>query len=310
MDLLEQPWWLGIAPLLGWLLDAVVRTGSLAGAFDRQSVLRAERLEFALRTGMSSQLKDAGVILTVWLAVLGGGLAWAVASAGIVFGGPVGRFLATTLFFYAIFDTRGVASRGLALEHALLEGRNDDAAATLRSGGLVPPGPEPTVLAGSGVHAVSDGLMMRVLTPLFWGLVIGPVGGGIAYGVVAVARRSIASEEEDQTLWHWPLKLADAVMWPAAWLGSFALQIVAPLAGARRGAFFNAFIHRPGLRPHERLRQGFVGGFALDEDAGGVRDAHPPQPSHIQRAVVLMWTGAFVLLAVGTALRCGALHVL
>lgn len=310
MNLLDQPWYIGFAPLLGWLLDAVVRAGPFDGAVDRGVARLVARLEFAMRTGMGEQPREAGAILSAWVGGSAAIGAWALVAAGIVLGGPVGRFVASTAVFFAILDSRSRASDALGVEQLLVAGRDRDASERLRSLGNVPAEETPASIAGAGVLAVSDGLLLRVFVPLVWGLAFGPIGGALAYGVVAVTLRRRVSEEEDQRLWHWPDRLVDVLAWPAAWVANLCVQAVAPIAGVRRADVFTAFIHRPSLRPFERLRAAFVGGFRLGEDVGGPRDGAIPTPADLQRSVVLMWTSSFVLLAVGTALRCAALGLL
>lgn len=310
MNLLEQPWYIGLAPLLGWLLDAVVRTGPLDGSIDRTLGRLVGRLEFAMRTGMGEQLKHAGAILSAWVGGSAAVGAWALVAVGIVLGGPVGRFVATAALFFAILDTRSRASDALGVERMLLAGRDVEAEAELRRMGNAPSDPSPGALAGAGVLAVSDGLLLRVFVPLVWGLVFGPIGGAAAFGLVAVILRRRVSSEEDQSIWHWPDRLENWLSWPAAWVANICLQVVAPVAGVRRGDVFSAFIHRPALRPGDRLRAAFVGGFHLGEEVGGPRDGVAAVPSDIQRAVVLMWTSSFLLLALGTALRCLVLGLL
>jgi cobalamin biosynthesis protein CobD/CbiB len=310
LDLFEQPWYVGLAPLMGWLLDSVLRTGSFDGTLDRAVRRLVARLEFAMRTGLSDQPKQAGIVLSLWMAGCGAVAAWALVSTGIVLGGPVGRFVASTLVFLLILDSRGRASEGLRCEALLLEGRHEEAARHLRGLGVQPLFQTEGGLAGAGVMAVSDGLLFGVLVPLFWGLLLGPMGGAAAFGIVAVGLRARVSEEEDAALWAWPERIVDLLAVVPAWIGNLTLQLVAPIGGARRGDVFNAFIHRSGLRPHERLRGGFVGGFRLDEEAGGLRNHEPPHPGHIRRAVILMWTSSFLLLAIGTAARSAVLGAL
>ncbi len=310
MNLLDQPWYIGLAPMLGWLLDAVVRSGPLDGVVDRAVARLAARLEFAIRTGLRDQLSQGGAILTLWLGGSAAVVAWGLMAVGIVLGGPVGRFVATTLIFFLILDSRSRASDALSIERLLREGRDEEAAGRLTALGNPPPEDTAPAIAGAGVLSVSDGLLLRVLVPMLWGLALGPIGGAFAYGVVAVSLQRLRSTEEDQGLWHWPDQALDALCWPVAWLAALSLQLVAPIAGLRRGDVFNGFIHRPGLRPHERLRAAFVGGFRFGEDVGGPRDGAEPTPGDLQRAVVLLWTSSFVLLALGTALRCGALDLL
>jgi cobalamin biosynthesis protein CobD/CbiB len=310
LNLLEQPWYLGLAPLLGWLLDAVVRSGPLEGTIERARERLVARLEFAMRTGLGDQPRQAGGILSVWMGATAAFAAWALVAVGIVFGGPVGRFVATTLVFFAILDTRGIATDALTAENLLLAGRDDDAAARLARMGNPPSARTAPALAGAGVLAVIDGLLLRVLVPMLWGLLLGPVGGGFAFGVVAVCLRRRLSEEGGAEFWAWPDRALDALTWPVAWLASFGLQAVAPMVGVRRGDLFNGFIHRPSTRPIERLRAAIVQGFHFGEDVGGPREGADPAPGDIQRAVILMWTSSFLLLAIGSALRCGALKLL
>lgn len=309
MDPIDLPWYVGLAPLLGWLLDAVVRAGRLDGAVSRFGQRLTARLEFAMRAGEGEEPVRGGLFLVGLLAAGGAIWAWVLLSAARIFFGPLGIFVATTAIFFLIFDTRRIATAALAVERQLLEGREEDAERGVRSLGGRAGSRDLVSLSGAGIFAVSDNLLLLLLTPILWGTLLGPIGGAAVFGVVAVVHQSRMSDE-DATLWTWPERIAGWLSTPALWLGGFLLQLMSPLVGMARRDFFNALIHKRVSAPTDRLRAALVGGFKLGEDVGGPREGVAPSPSDIQRAVVLLWTSSFLLVALGTGLRCLALHLL
>ncbi len=309
MNFIDLPWFFGLTALLAWCLDAVLRWGPLEGAVMQRTMRLTDRLEFVVRQGIKDNPKQAGLLLTLWVAGTVALLAWMASGLGFVLGHELGRFTAAVLVLLALFGGRSLSQDASLVERQLLEGRTGDAAAVLRRHGMDTDTHDIDELAAAGVRLVSSNLLADVVMPIFWGIVLGPAAAALAFGVQVVADRG-RHDEGDPAFWHWAWRIEGWLQLPAAWFGLVALQFVAPIGGARRPAVMHGYMRNPERPPRERMISAFVGGLNLGEAAGGEREGEVPRPSDIQRAVILMWTTSFGVLAAGTAIATGLLWLL
>lgn len=309
MNLLDLPWFFGLTALLAWCLDAVLRWGPLEGAVTRRTVRLAERLEFVVRQGLEDSPRKAGLLLTLWVAGTVAFVAWGAQGIGFVLGQELGRFSAGVVVLLALFGGRSLSQEASLVERFLLEGRTAEADAVLARHGLGLGSRDVDEIAAGGVRLVSSNLLADVVMPIFWGIVLGPAAAALAFGVQVIADRG-RHDDGDPEFWHWAWRIESWLQLPAAWFGLVALQFVAPIGGARRAAVMHGYMLKPERPPRERMTSAFVGGLNLGEAAGGEREGEIPRPSDIQRAVILMWTTSFGVLAAGTLLVTGLLWLL
>jgi len=294
--MIDNPWWVGLAPLLGWCLDAVIRTRRWEPLLPRLVHRAAGRLEFVVRTGLPDNPARAGEILVLWL--LGGAFAlgWALTQTAWIFGeGAPGKFVLWVVAFFLLFGVRRRASAGSDVMGSLLAESPDVAAQWLvHVDGHAGDG-STTAVARSTVHRMSKSVVESALLVTFWGVTFG-LGVALAAGCVhELARFARRSEDPDDPIWAGALRTERWLTWPATWVAVVVVYLVIPLAGGARARAMAGFVNNRNQPPLRRLSLAVEDGLGLTvTQTVEAQVVDPIRAEDIQRSIIVLWTASFV----------------
>ena len=249
----DLPFWMGLAPLLGFLLDALFG-GTRIDEVVHRSIWRAlPRMEFAMKQAFRGRPERVGYGLLAWFAGVACVGAWLVSVVGWTLYGAYGLFVARALLFLVFFSARGLTMRGI--EALVRLSSQDFAGARAALSGL--PGQrlpdEIGALCGGVSRHLSAGTLGAVFVPLFWGLIGGAPLAAAALAVHIVAETRHGRPEDEDAIWAAVARVDSYVTLPAAWLGGLVVPVVIGVVGGRRSTAFAGFVTNKGLAPGERL---------------------------------------------------------
>jgi cobalamin biosynthesis protein CobD/CbiB len=305
--MVDFPWYMGMALLLGWCLDAVVATRRLDPLLPRAVRHSAARMEFVLRQAFPTTPTRGGWMLVLWTFASAWLLGWILTSGSWVIAGHGVSFVVWTTLFFVTFGVRGQATAGLHLQQAITAEHTESAAQWLHLlGDDAVPTEDPEVLAGAGVRQLAHSVVHAALLPLFWGLFLGAGGALGALSVHHIAQK-IRQDQRDDPFWR-PIARAGAwVTIAPSWLALFFIQAALPFAGGQRGAAMAGFLNRYREQPLDRVAAAVGYGLGLGPSARGPEDGAPVGLSDLHRATILLWTST-ALAAVSITLAATLLY--
>ncbi len=299
----DNPWWVGLAPLLAWCLDAVVRTRRWEPLVERAVQRATKRIEFAMRVGMKGNLVRGGEILVLWL--MGGAflIGWSLTQVGYILGeGAYGQFAVWTVGFFLLFGIRRRSAAGSDVMASLLHGNDEVARQWLEYIDGDPGDGTPPVVARATIARMSEGVVERAILATFWGITLGLGVAAAAVVVHELARFARSSADPNDPLWVGALRTERWVAWPASWIAVVVIYVIIPLAGGARARAMAGFLNHVGEPPLRRLSLAVEAGLGLQKTQtveGKILD--PCVPEDIQRSVIVLWTAS----AVGVAALSG-----
>ena len=305
--MVDFPWYMGMAPLLGWCLDAVVASRRFDTLVPRAIEQVAVRLVFVLRQAFPNQPARGGWVLTAWVGGAAWLLGWALTSGAWVLAGPFVAFAAWTAVFFLAFSMRSKAGAALRIQRALETENIENAQAWLRFMGEDSESTDPEVVAGTAVKQTARSIAESAMLPLFWGLFLG-AGGALA----ALALHELANQADERTdeddLWGPVLQVGNAVVTAPCWVALFFIQATIQFSGGSRGPTMAGFLNRFRETPPNRVAAAVAYGLNLGPSAGGHEDAPAVSPRDVQRATVLLWTSSGLAAAFVAAAGCLLYH--
>lgn len=303
--MLDSPWFLGLAPLLGWCLDAVIRTRVFGPPLVPTWASRAtQKLEFVMRTGLGDRPRHAGDVLVLWIMVLVWLAGVALSKGALIFGGSIAQFVVWTGMYFLLISVRRRAGAGAEILRSLAQGRTDLARGWLEHIDSAPADDEVTTLSREAIGRLAAGILESGLMPVFWGVALGPAAGGAAVCVHEVARYARRSAEPGEELWFGALRMERWLSWPISWLAAIVLYLVVRLGGGDRGATLAGYFNFRHERPAERLGHALVHGLGLERYRTPEGIVDPVVPEDIQRGLVLLWATTFLGTVLCSAFSC------
>lgn len=287
--MVDFPWYMGMAPLLGWCLDAVVPTRRF-DSFLPQAVERtAERMEFVLRNAFPEKPQQGGWALALWVGLSAWLLGWALTAGAWIVLGHYFAFAAWTLIFYLAFTVRGRARAALRIQTALNQEQNDVALAWLQFIGGEAPSNDTEAISAAGVRQIAQSVVRSAVLPLFWGLLLGAGGALAALTVQELAQRA-TDEGSDDPFWAPIRQLGGWLTVLPSWAALVCIQTTIAFAGGHRGATMAGFLNRFRDPPLSRVSSAVAYGLNLGKPAGGTEDGRDVTPRDLHRATIVLWT--------------------
>lgn len=305
--MVDFPWYMGMAPLLGWCLDAVVASRRFDPLLPRAVRHSAARMEFVLRQAFPSNPERGGWMLVLWTAATAWFLGWVLTSGSWVIAGHGVSFAAWTALFFVTFSVRGQATAGVHLQGAITAEDPESAAHWLSLlGDEAVPSEDPDALAGAGVRQLAHSVVHAALIPLFWGLFLG-AGGALGALCVHHIAQQIRPGQRDDPFWQPAATAGRWVSTAPSWVALFFIQFALPFAGGHRGAAMAGFLNRYREQPMDRVAAAVAYGLGLGRSARGPEDGAPVGPSDLHRATILLWTST-ALAAASTTFAAALLY--
>ncbi len=299
---------MGLAPLLGFLLDALLGGTRLDDVVEAQVQRLARRAQFVVQRAFGGPTVAAGRALAIWVGGAAIVVAWGLSTAGYVVQQEYGVFFVRSLLFLLLFTARRQTARSIEALIAIASEDRDAARLAVRRLGRATDADDPDALQGSLVQAMGVSTLGAVLVPVFWGFLGGSTlaAGALAVHVLASMRPLGPQGANDQ--WETLDRIDGWVSLPAAWLGALIYPAVLTTVGGRRTPAFAGFASSPRLTPKERLAKALERGFALPEreDDGAVIASS----SHVQRAVQGLFVGGFVCVTAMAAMSAVLHHLM
>jgi cobalamin biosynthesis protein CobD/CbiB len=288
--MVDFPWYMGMAPLLGWCLDAVVASRRIDPLLPNAVRRSAARFEFVLRQAFPDNPGRAGWMLVLWIGAAAWLIGWMLTSGAWVLAGHGVSFAAWTALFFVALNVRSQATAALLMQRALDDERSEGAAEWLHVlGESGESGEGHEALAGAGVRQLSHSVVRSALLPLFWGLVLGAGGALAALAVHLVARQS-AEDQLDDPFWQSVNRAGVWVTTAPSWFALLFIQAALPFAGGQRGPAMAGFLNRYREQPLDRVAAAVAYGLGLGPSAGGHEDGEDVSSTDLHRATVLLWT--------------------
>jgi hypothetical protein len=292
-------WWMGLAPLLGFLLDALTGGTRLDDALESWVRTALPRARFVVRNAFGGGTALAGYALVIWLGGIALVVAWAVGVAGYVVSQEYGLFFVRALLFMQLFTARRLTARGIEALIRVSSGDLEGANASVRQLGPGPQAHDVDSLQGLTVHRMVQATLGAALIPLFWGVLGGSTLAAAAL-VVHLAAQGRPDDPEDQApLWDAVARVDRWISTPAAWLGALVFAPTVTLVGGRRTAALAGFLGAPNQPPGHRLASGVAHGLGLrtrEEDHLLVATG-----ADVQKAVQLLFLGGFLCALLASA---------
>ena len=298
--MVDFPWYMGMAPLLGWCLDAVVSSRRLDPLLPHAVRRSAARFEFVLRQAFPNNPERGGWMLVLWIGAAAGLIGWVLTSGSWVLAGHSVSFVAWTTIFFMALSVRSQATTALQMQHALDDEGSENAPGWLRLlGETRQVGESDEALAGAGVRQLSHSIVSSALLPLFWGLVLGAGGALAALAVHLVARQNSADQTNDP-FWQSVHRAGVWLTVAPSWVALFFIQTTLPFAGGKRGPAVAGFLNRYREQPLDRVAAAVAYGLGLGPSAGGHEDGEDVSSADLHRATVLLWTTTALAAAAAT----------
>jgi len=283
---------MGLAPLLGFLLDALLGGTRLDRLVPDWVARVTPRAQFVSRNAAGSASRVAGWGVGLWVGGLAVVFAWLASLLGYVLYQEYGLFLMRSLVFLLLFGARGLTARGIEALVQISSGDMTAAKQSLAVLGARPRSDDPESLFGESVRALAGATLGATLIPLFWGVV---GGSTLAAGALAVhlAAQFVAQSAGDETPMNTAIaRLDQLISLPAAWVGGLVFPLVVSLVGGRRTAAAGAFFGAANLPPRERLANAICRGFELVTPEGS--DGPIASGGDVQNVVQVLFVGGFV----------------
>lgn len=300
----DYPTWMGLAPLLGFLLDALFGDIRRRHHFAEQVSLAGRRLELIARTALPTSAVAGGLMWVLW--VTGGVmlLAWMIETVAWSLFEMEGRFASQALIVLGILRLRRMTTDAGLVQADLEAEAPRRARERLHGMGTEATSLADEDIAGSAIARMSRALLEGALLPLVF-VLFGPT---VAAG--AVAARELGSyiydeaEDPDDPFYR-AGRAADSLVGTfAGWWGALLLQMIFPLVGGNKKTAFAGWLNQADQPPELRLSAVIARGLGLGPEARGPEGGEPPRPIDIQRAVVLVWVTALTMAAASASVLC------
>lgn len=305
----DLPWWMGLAPLMGFLLDALLggtRAEELVHGWIRRNV---PRMDFVMRQAFGGPTAKAGYGLAIWYGLIAFCGAWFLSVLGRIVYEDYGLFLVRSLLFLFLFSARRLTIVGIQTLAQLSAGDLDGTRRTLWAIGVNAQDEDVNSLSGTAVKALSGGMLGAAFIPLFWGLG-GAELAATALAVHLVARQGVGQPADAQEMWDGAARVDRWLSWPAAWLAGIVVPIVIGLVGGRRTTALATFVTRKSLPPTDRLASALAKGFGFGEAAGGYEDGPECSPADVQRVIQVLFLAGMAGAVVASGLAVLGFHIL
>ncbi|GEM_PF-2655381 len=296
----DFPTWMGLAPLLGFLLDALFGDLRKRHHFSEQITLAGRRLELIARTSLGRSPKLAGVMWVVWVVGVAMLFAWGIETLAW------SMFEMEGLFAAHAFITLGILRlRRMTTDAGLVQADLEAEAPRRARERLVAMGTDAVSfadedIAGAAIARMSRALLEGALLPLVF-VLFGPT---IATGAVAARELGsyIFAEGDPDDPFYKAALAADTVVGTfAGWWGALLMQTIFPVVGGNKRTAFAGWLNQADQPPELRLSAVVARGLGLGPEARGPEGGEPPRPTDIQRAVVLVWITALSMAAASAA---------
>ena len=300
---------MGLAPLMGFLLDALLggtRAEEHLHGWIRRNV---PRMDFVMRNAFRGPNAKAGYGLVAWYAAIGICAAWAVSVLGRVVYEDYGLFIARAVLFMFLFSARRLTVLGIQCLAQLGAGDTDGTRRTLWAIGVDARSPDVDGLSGETVAALSAGLLGAAFIPFVWGLGGAELAAG-ALAVHLVARQGVGQPEESRPMWDAAARVDRWISWPAAWLAGLVVPVVIGVVGGRRTTALSTFVIRGTLPPAERVATAVAKGFGFGPSAGGYEDGPESTPGDVQKVIQVLFLAGMAGAAVASLVAVLGFHVL
>ena len=316
--MVDFPWYMGMAPLLAWCLDAVVSSRRFDTLLPATVERVSTRLEFVLRQAFPDQVARGGWVLAIWCGGAAWLLGWLLTSGSWIGAGHYVSFATWTAIFFLLLSIRSPATAASRIQQALHEEQFETALGWLQFVGspsesqeaeakqsILREGHDPTeTLSATTVRQIAQVLVQGAMVPLFWGLILG-AGGALAAVVLQELAKQASAESEEDDFWKPLAQIHEWVVIVPCWLSLCAIQATIQFSSGSRGAAMAGFLNRFREAPIDRVGSAIAYGLDLGPSAGGSPDGDDTTPSHIQRATIILWTSsglASVLVALAGSL--------
>ncbi len=301
----DFPWWMGLAPLLGFLFDALVGGTKLDDMIEDWVRRSVPRVEFLMRNAFGGPSGLAGWGLALWIGAIAVTVSWALSLLGYVIYEEFGVFAVRAAIFTLLFTARRLTARGIEVLVLVSSGEFGQARAALRRLGPTTEADDMDAMFGATVDRLAGATLGALLIPLFWGLIGGSTLAAGALALHLVALQRVDGEEGATPMWDVIARVDRWFTTPAAWLGGLVYPFVVHFVGGRRTTALAAFVGAPGELPASRLGRAIGKGFGLqsrEEDGAVIASA-----GAVQQVVQTLFIGGFVC-AVATALVSVGIH--
>lgn len=296
---------MGLAPLLGWCLDAVISTRRWQPLLPRVVNRACDRLQFVMRTGLPEHPVRGGDLIVLWIGLGAFAVGWIATQTAWIFGhSHAARFIVWTAGFFLVMGVRRRAGAGMGVLRSLLGNRPDLAREWVAHLDGKPEDDSPEGLTRATVQQLAASTIEVGLLIAFWGTIFGMGVGGAAACVHLVARYGHRSETPDDPLWAGAQRTERWLTLPVSWLAMFAMYFVIPLAGGKRAQAMAGYFNGRGQAPIRRVGIAVAEGLGLTRVQTPDGIVEPIVPEDIQRAVIVLWTTTFVGTAILSGISC------
>ena len=299
---------MGLAPLLGFLFDALVGGTKLDDVIEDWIRRSVPRVEFLMRNAFGGPSTLAGWGLALWIGAIAVTVSWMLSLLGYVVYEEFGLFAVRAAIFTLLFTARRLTARGIEALVLVSSGQFGQARAALRRLGPTTHADDMDALCGATVERLSGATLGALLIPLFWGLIGGSTLATGALAVHLVALQRPDGEESATPMWHVVTRIDRWIAIPAAWIGGLVYPLVVHLVGGRRTTALAAFVGSSGEPPASRLGHAISRGFGLQtRDGDGAVIA---SGEAVQKVVQTLFLGGFVCAIVTAVVGVGLHHVM
>ena len=304
----DYPTWMGLAPLLGFLLDALFGDVRKRHRFAEEVTRAGRRLELISRTAAGARPRLGGALWLVWVVGSVMVLAWGFETLAWSFFEMEGRFAAQAFIVVAILRLRRMTTDASLVQADLEAEAPRRALERLATMGTAASSSADQDIAGATIARLSRALLEGALLPLVFAMFGPPLAAG------AVAARELGSyifeEKDPEDPFYGPALRADAVVGTVAgWVGALILQFTFPIVGGQKDTAFAGWLNQADRPPEQRLSAVIARGLGLGPEARGPEGGDPPRPSDIQRAVILLWGTSLTLAALAAMTLCAVFRL-
>ena len=299
---------MGLAPLLGFLLDALLGGTRLDEQLEGWVQRSMPRIEFIVRNAFGGPTIQAGYGMAIWLAGAAIVTAWLMGVVGYVLFQEYGLFLARAVIFLLLFTARRLTARGIEVLLLISSGDFTGARHSLRRMGPSVHRDDTDSLSGAAVLRLSGATLGATLVPLFWGLIGGSTlaAGALVLHIGALQRPD--DVDDAQPMWQALERINGWVTTPAAWVGGLVFPLAVTLVGGRRTAALGAFLGDGRESPSDRLGRAVSRGLQLrtrEDDGALIAGAN-----EVQKVVQMLFIGGFLCAVTVSTLSVFLHHLL
>ena len=291
----DFPWWMGLAPLLGFLLDALLGGSRVDAGLEDRVRLVGTRMRRVMQASFRGE--RAGYAHMIWMGSWGAVAGWAIPVLGYVVFQEYGLFLVRALVFFLMFSARRLTMEGIQSLAWIATGEADKARALMSRFARLPADHDARAWFGALTTGLCAGTLGATLLPFFWGTLGGTTLAGAALAAhLGAASRPEVVPEEDAAFWRAVARVDHWITAPAVWLGGLTPMVLGAVGGSvDRG--LRGWMS-PAAVPEERMAAVAVHGFGLPTRPDGTVEA---EPGAVQQVVQVLFLAGFLTAAVCSA---------